>query len=251
MRHSAKLLLAAVVAAGLFAGCSKGDDKTSSTSSISVSTVKKSLDFGKDEANSQKVELTNETGLDIESIALVRPELSSNPENLMPSGEVWDKGEKANLFISEENKQAELLNLEIKAKSGDEEKTYTLTNLPLSELAETAALKLEGDNLYLTWMKDGSEHSTLQADSSQNSETPEGAVVEVQTEVVEQVPEEAPAEDAPYVPEYVEPVYQEPVYEDPGTVDQPVVEEPAAPSVPSQGEENCVNPGDLVLNPDA
>ncbi|MEY8309548.1 hypothetical protein AAK899_08510 [Erysipelotrichaceae bacterium 51-3] len=82
--------------------------------------------------------------------------------------------------------------------------------------------------------------------SSRRSEEHAVAPAEQTPEVVDQptVIEQPVEEPAYQEPVYTEPVYQEPVYE------EPVYEEPVTPVVPDQSSDNCVDPDQIVINPD-
>lgn len=267
MHKSAKLLLCAVLSAGVFAGCSS-DKKADSTSSSISAAVQDNLVLGTKSDKSQKVTLTNETGYDIESVTLQPAEMSSNPVNLVPSKDVWKKDTKADLYIDSSNQNQSSLVFKVTAKDGDSTKEMEIASFPADRLGDDAVLKLENGQLILSWVKDGKAMSTLDSTSdkasseqSNNDENEAAAAPEEETPAEN----EAPADDTPTVdepaadePTYTEPVYEEPVYNEP-VYEEPVYEDPVdntTPSdpgadMPSQDDENCINPGDVILNPNA
>ncbi len=336
MYISTKRLLSGLVVAGfLLAGCSSSKEASSQASSSISTVVKENLVFGTPTSQALRVVFTNSTGLDIDSIKLVPIESDKNvtsPE-LMPSNSQWKNGDQADLYVQSGDK-ALGMSLEIQAKKDGETQTYTMPVFPTAALFEAATLardskastssstssassassssqstsrsslslqsilKLEDEELVMTWRQDG------QTMSSQDYEAPEisdeGVVDEAEVTVEESVEEPTPPVTQPTTPVEETPSYSEPVVETP-TVQEPAYTEddyyysdpvyippttstapsspvvdptygtpivnpteapstPTAPAtssggaatstpaVPDQGGENCVNPGDLILN---
>lgn len=218
MKRTSAILLAAGMAASVLAGCSGNTDKNESSASISQTQASKNLVLGVKNSSSKKVTLTNKTGLTIDSLTL-QPEGENQPgKNLIPQGESWKAGSRADLYLTEEEQLAGNLVLTIGAKEGDQQRSYSLYNVPTSSLANMAELNLQQDQLSLSWLQDGKVVSTSSNDTSAISS-------QESTEPSQDVQEDQTIEDQPSEPVYIEPVYEEPAYQEP-VYEEPVYEEP-------------------------
>lgn len=341
MNTSTKRLLSALMVAGFFfAGCSSSNEESNSTQASSISSVaKETLVFGTPTAQALKVVLTNDTGLDIDSIQLAPVEGSVTPPELMPENGQWKAGEQAELYLQSADQNVHLA-LKINGTKDKEKEDYSIDPFPIAALFEAATLnaanttsktsssssststssssssstskstdstlsiqsilKLDGEDLVMTWRQDG------QTMSSKDYVLPESEEVNVEVDVDEVVDSVTSSDTTPAQ----EPVVSDPVYsEQPVINQQPIVQEPVytpsddlyyddpvyyppvesttpsspavdpsyntpiynptpapttpsspapttpttptTPTVPSQSGENCVNPGDVILNPEA
>ncbi len=261
MKKALPFLLATMMTTGILTGCSSNASKDSSTSASSaVSTVAaENIVIGTKEETAKKIVVTNDTGLNIDYIGMQNLALSSMPENMLASGTIWKAGEKADLYIKEQDLTEPMMVMVAQDYGKENQVDRTLLASSLNDLGDEAKLLLKEDQLDLVWTKDGQEHSLLDAASQAPAQTPaEQTQPEADpNQTVQTAPEQQVQE-----PTYIEPVYQAPA-EDPGyqepVVNDPVVDpgytEPVtpvepAPSLPNQGSDTCVDPGLIAPNPD-
>lgn len=343
MNISTKRLLSALVVAGFFfAGCSSNGDSSSSQASSISTVVKETLVFGTPTSQALKVVLTNDTGLDIDSIQLAPAETNVTPPELMPENSQWKAGEQAELYLQSADQTLHLA-LKVSGSKDGKKESYSIDPFPIAALFEAATinaansassetskastkassessstsdstlsiqsiLKLDDQDLVMTWRQDGETLSSKDYEFSESDPEDEGEntngedeeVVVTEEIVTEPAAPQTPAQEPVSEPVYNEPIVdqqpivQEPVYTTPGndlyyddpvyyppvestTPSSPAVDPsyntpiynptpapttpsspapttpttPTTPSVPSQSGDNCVNPGDLILNPNA
>lgn len=221
MKKAPALLLAFGLLGGLLAGCSNGSQKESSTSA-NREPINENLVLGTKNSSSKKVSLTNKTGETIDSITLsLQPSGSdSQAKNLIPDGESWKPGARADLYLTEEEQLSNSLQMSVQLRNGSQTRTLSINNVPASSLGATAELNIQDDQLYLSWLQDGKVVSTLDGPAASSSQTSE--------ENQDSAPvdeSEDPSAQQPSEPVYIEPVYEEPTYEEPA-YQEPVYEEP-------------------------
>lgn len=228
MKKTLSILLAATLGMSALAGCSSSaDPNTSSASSSEVSSVaaevEKNIVLGEASSSAKKVVLTNKLGKSIKFVAVYHALDSSNPVNLLEEGTVWEDGKTADWYIAEDDLESEDLMLMVAENDEDPADDLTLQLPQANTLPLEASLTLKENKLDLTWTENNETKSLLSVDAENES---------------------APVDTEPAQTGDQEPVYQEPAYE------EPVFDEPTAPSVPDQSADNCVDPDQIVLNPD-
>ncbi|MBF0578474.1 hypothetical protein IM774_01440 [Erysipelotrichaceae bacterium RD49] len=247
MIKSRSLILAAMLAAGVLAGCQGANKPEQNSTSNTTQQTQSRLTLGTQSASSKKVVLTNKTGYPIVK-AVLQPSGSTQTEvNLLANNQMWPQSKPADLYIAPEDQKIDNLTLTITVKNGNEEKMYQLDGFPAATIGAAADLELDGDALVIKTKDD-----QVKPDQAQDSKTDSSAAAAPEeqpsvddTEIAEN--EEPSVEDstAPVDPSQ-DPSIQEPVYIEPVYIGPDGAEED-----PSAGPEDQIGEGQTDPSTDA
>lgn len=263
MKKAIICLMLALCIGGVLAGCGKKENDTKKAETkketVKQETEEEYLVIGNETEDAIDILLKNSTGQDITALSVKTSDKTEYPASMMKTGDVLKAGETAELFYTPESTGTAdtdaastdkainiVYSVQVTLADG---KVLELSSFGMEDIKEEAELCLEdevgfvkyvskasGDSVSTKEQELGAKAQRDAAEAAAAQAAAEAAAAQAAAEAAAAAQVESYSEET-YSGGYTEPAYTEPAQQAP-------VEE-----APAQGSEGCLNPGDVVINP--